>query len=183
MRGRQKGFTLIELMVSVAIMVVLAGIALPTMMFHYKKAKVTKATAQISRLESAIDQFKNDMGYYPPALTAGEYFGDSATERGKRKEIIEALSGFDINKNRIALYWDDPDWNGPYLECKGNELDTNGQMLDPWLQPFLFDATPSGRVLKNTDTVDIISKGADKQWDSANESSDKNDDNICNWQK
>ncbi len=181
MRVRQKGFTLMELVVSIGIMIILAGLALPTMMYHYKKAKISKAIAQIARLESALDQFKNDMGYYPTPITDGEYFSDTSGERSKRVEIIQALSGFDTSKNRISQYWDDPDWHGPYLECKGNELDSYGQMLDPWLQPFLFDGTATGRTLQNTDTVDILSKGPDKDWDSANEANEKNDDNICSW--
>lgn len=180
-KNNQNGFTLMELVVSIGIMVILAGLALPTMMYHYRKAKVTKAIAQTARLDSALEQFRNDMGYYPVSVTSGEYFTDSGTERTKRKEIIEALSGFDKNKNRISAYWDDPDWHGPYLEFKGNEIDTYGQMVDPWLQPFLFDATSAGRPLEQEGGIDILSKGPDKQWDSANAASTKNDDNICNW--
>ncbi len=181
MPENKHAFTLIELLTAVTIMVLLLAIGIPTMIHNYAKAKSQKAKAQIIRLETALENYKNDMAVYPTELTDGEYFGNTSTEKNKRAAIIQALSGYDKNKNRISAYWNDPHWHGPYLDISKSEIDSSGQMLDPWKQPFLFDGTGTGRSLNNTTTFDIISKGSDKDWDSANPSSTKNNDNIANW--
>ncbi len=181
MRRNKCGFTLIELMVAVAIMVLLAGLGIPTMVHQYAKSKRLKAISQIQRLEAALENYKADMGAYPVELTENEYFGSTTTDRNKRKAIIEALSGFDKNKNKLSAYWNDTEWHGPYFEFKKSELDTYGQMIDPWRQAYLFDGTTSGRTMMNQSSFDILSRGADKEWDSSNYNSSKNDDNICNW--
>ncbi|MCD6460688.1 prepilin-type N-terminal cleavage/methylation domain-containing protein [bacterium] len=181
MRPSKNAFSLIELLAVVAIMLILAGLGIPIMVHQYARAKRAQAVAQITAMENALENFKNDMGYYPVTLTEGEYFGDTVTDKSKRKQIIEALSGFDKNKNKLSVYWNDDDWNGPYYEFKTKNLDSSGQLLDPWKQPYLFDSTSTGRILENTGFIDILSKGPDKDWDSSNNNSSKNDDNICNW--
>jgi len=181
MQGKKNGFTLIELLTAVTIMVFLMAIGIPTMIHHYSKSKIQKAKAQIIRLESAIENYKNDLAVYPSNLTDGEYFGNTVTEKNKRASIIQALSGYDKNKTRINAYWDNSHWHGPYFDFTKSEIDSSGQMLDPWKQPYLFDATPAGRPLQNADAFDIISKGPDKDWDDSNPASSKNNDNIGNW--
>jgi len=181
MRPSKNAFTLIELLAVIAIMLMIAGLGIPTMVHQYSRAKRAQAVAQITAIENAIENFKNDMGYYPVTLTEGEYFGDTSTDKTKRKQIIEAISGFDNNKTKLTVYWDDEDWNGPYYEFKSKDLDSAGQLLDPWKQPYLFDATSAGRTIENTGFIDILSKGPDKDWHSSNSTNEKNDDNICNW--
>ncbi len=175
------GFSLIELMAVVVIMAFIMALSATGVVYYFAKAKKEKAISQVLRLESALENFKNDMGYYPIAITSGEYFGDTSSEKNQRKLMLQALSGFDKDKNKITTYWNDTDWHGPYLEFKSNEIDSSGQMIDPWRQAYLVDATASGRAMKNPSSIDILSKGPDKQWDYNNYSDPKNDDNICNW--
>lgn len=61
----QKGFTLIEIMVVVIILGLLAGLVLPRILGREEEAKVTTAKTQIKALESALDAFKLDNGFYP----------------------------------------------------------------------------------------------------------------------
>jgi general secretion pathway protein G len=61
----QKGFTLIEIMVVVIILGLLAGLVLPRILGQEEKAKVETAKVQIRSLESALDAFKLDNGFYP----------------------------------------------------------------------------------------------------------------------
>jgi len=181
MKKMNSGFTLIELMAVVVIMSFVMGLGATGVIYHYAKVKREKAVSQVLRLESALENFRNDMGYYPTAITSGEYFGDTMSEKTQRRLMLEALSGFDKDKNRVATYWNDSDWHGPYLEFKSDEIDSSGQMIDPWRQPYLIDATAAGRTMQNLSSIDVLSKGVDKEWDSGNDSSPKNDDNICNW--
>ncbi|MEW6536492.1 MAG: type II secretion system protein GspG [Candidatus Auribacterota bacterium] len=178
---KENGFTLTELLIAMIIMLVLAGIGLPTMIYHYARAKQQKAIAQVQRLETALEQFKSDMGYYPVELTEGEYFGTTSTDTSKRAAIIQALSGYDKNQNKVAAWWDDQYWHGPYLEFDKKELDSSGQFIDPWQEAYLFDGTAAGRDLNNTASFDILSKGPDRIWNAGTPGHTDNDDNIVNW--
>ncbi len=62
---RQKGFTLIEIMVVVIILGLLAGLVLPRIMGSEEEAKIKTTRVQIRSLENALDSFKLDNGFYP----------------------------------------------------------------------------------------------------------------------
>jgi len=66
--GRQAGFTLIELMVVVAIIGILAVIALPAMRTAPLKAREAVLKADLYQMRSCIDQYLGDKGQYPESL-------------------------------------------------------------------------------------------------------------------
>jgi len=61
----QKGFTLIEIMVVIIILGLLAGLVLPRFLGQEERAKIEVAKTQIRAIESALDAFKLDTGFYP----------------------------------------------------------------------------------------------------------------------
>ena len=71
LRRFQSGFTLIELMIVVAIIGILAGTALPAMSAYIKKTKVSEATQNLSVM------FRGSASYYNRAA-AGQGIGASA---------------------------------------------------------------------------------------------------------
>ena len=104
----ESGFTLIEIMVVVAILGLLVTIVGVNLIGNVDEARKTKAMAQIKNFEAGLDLFNLDNGTYP------------STEQGL-KSLIEQPSGGDIccwreggylkNVSRIPL---DP-WKHEYV--------------------------------------------------------------------
>ena len=96
-----RGFTLLELMVVLAILALLGGLVGPKVLDYLGKAKSRTAIVQIAELEKTLDNFKLDVGRYP------------STEEGldalvKRPASVNLWSG-----PYIKEVPKDP-WNNPY---------------------------------------------------------------------
>ncbi len=118
------GFTLMELMVVIAIIVLLAGIMTPNVARRLERAKMTRAEADIAAIENAIAMYENDTGRYPESIST-LYVGNSSIE------ILEwRLTGRrptnGTTENSIVT---DRNWHGPYI--KGIEQ-------DPWKQDYIY---------------------------------------------
>jgi general secretion pathway protein G len=87
---RNRGFTLLELLVVMVIIGLLAGFVAPRYFAQVGKSQTKAASAQITSLEQALDQFRLDVGRYP------------TTEEG-----LAAL-------NAVPASVDG--WSGPYLK-------------------------------------------------------------------
>jgi len=61
---RAAGFTLIELMVALAIVAILAAVALPYYGDYVKRGNITEATANLSTLRVNMEQYYQDNGNY-----------------------------------------------------------------------------------------------------------------------
>ena len=62
------GFTLVELLITIAILAVLAAIGVPSYSRYVDRARVAQATGDIRRLEVLIAQFQSDNQRLPASL-------------------------------------------------------------------------------------------------------------------
>ncbi len=68
--AREGGFTLIELMIVMALIVILAGIGLTIYTNSVTRAKESVLKEDLFRMRDAIDQYYADKGTYPSDLSA-----------------------------------------------------------------------------------------------------------------
>ena len=67
-RGRVRGFTLIELIVVFAILALLISLAVPRYFTHIERAKEATLRQDLQVMRDAIDKFHGDKGRYPASL-------------------------------------------------------------------------------------------------------------------
>jgi general secretion pathway protein G len=102
-RRRAGGFTLIEIMVVMAIIAMLAAMVGPRIMGALGKSQRQGAAAQIERLGAALDTYRLDMGRYPTTQEGLGALVQPPANAGR-------WDGPYLNKNQIPL---DP-WDNPY---------------------------------------------------------------------
>ncbi|MBI1747599.1 MAG: type II secretion system major pseudopilin GspG [Acidobacteria bacterium] len=95
-QARDRGFTLVELIVVVTILALLMGLVAPRMLKQGKNAKIKIAKMQIEKIKTQLERASLDVGRYPA-----------------NEEEFTALT-----QNNTGA----ENWNGPYLD-KGDLLD------------------------------------------------------------
>jgi prepilin-type N-terminal cleavage/methylation domain-containing protein len=115
-RNGLAAFTLIELMAVITIIVILAGLVVAGMGFVSERQAKEKARVQLALLSKAIEEYKLDMGAYPPTPNKS---GTFTTANGTDTSSIL----FDY------LYWDSDRNN------KGGTADLTQKIYLPELDP------------------------------------------------
>ena len=93
---RRKGFTLVEVLVVMAILVLLAGLVAPKVLGSKKKADINAAKTQIGGFKGALERYALNMNDFP------------TTEQGL-KALVTEPDASDEESSRSSK------WDGPYL--------------------------------------------------------------------
>lgn len=64
-----KAFTLVELLITLAIIMILTAVATPTVIGYINRSKISRAQMEMGYLKTSIQVYFNDWGIYPTALT------------------------------------------------------------------------------------------------------------------
>ncbi len=157
LQNRKVGFTLMELIVVMAIIAIIASFVLGAGQPARRKAREAKAKAAIASLEVAIGMYSLDMGSYPATTNAA---------------LVTALTTSPGGTN----------WKGPYMQFETTDI-VGGTFMDPWATAYTYNnpGTNHGTGANHTTYVDIWSWGQNK----ANNNGDYNPatgaDDISNW--
>jgi len=121
---RNKGFTLLETLIVIAILSILARIVLVAMNDARDDARIAVAQSTLQNLRTAIGQLEDDTGEWPDH---------------KQIDVVEGGAAgnelWDLNEPRVGLIATDglfSRWNGPYTF-------TRRIPLDPWGNNYFFD--------------------------------------------
>lgn len=69
--GHERGFTLIEMLVVIAIISILIGIGINTFTIAQKKARDVRRKADLRQIQQALEAFYSDTGSYPKCSPGG----------------------------------------------------------------------------------------------------------------
>ena len=126
----RQAFTLVEVMIAVAIIGMMAAVVIPNIQKYLAKAKVSSTQTTMAAIKSALLDYQSDMGNFPT----------------KREGGLDAL----IEKPNVK---GSERWEGPYLEGQ-DEVPT-----DAWRNEFEYN-TGSDITQKKFKHYEIISHGA-----------------------
>jgi general secretion pathway protein G len=100
-KDREQGFTLVELLVVLAILGLLIALVAPAMIRQLGSAKHKIAEQSVERLDGILDLYRLDVGDYP--------------------STAQGLAALNENSTNVA------GWNGPYLKDAGGIKDPWGR--------------------------------------------------------
>jgi prepilin-type N-terminal cleavage/methylation domain-containing protein len=133
-RFRARAFTLLELMVVIAIIVVLAGLLFPAVQSVLERAKKVQAKNDVTQIVIAVNAFYTEYGKYPlsPTTPNDTSYGTSTTN----DKLFSELRNFGATDNpRGIVFMSPPESKDPTNPKSGIASSTSGsvgQYFDPW---------------------------------------------------
>jgi len=131
---KKRGFTLIEVMVVVAIIGILAAVLIPQVGKMIDKGKISRAQGDIRSIANAILEFHNDVGRWPiQARRLAEGVAPGCTPPGHADALTRACTTREAGPLVVGTFngTDIPNWQGPYL-------DKDIPCEDPWGNPYIY---------------------------------------------
>jgi type II secretion system protein G len=165
---RNHGFTLMEMLVVISIIVILAGITMGGFAFVNQRQAREQARIQIGLLQLALEDYHSDFGKYPEA--------SSANGRAQTGKIYKALFPVSADQKVYLSQLDPRNDNQGWLA--GQTAGPNLVIYDPWGTEYLYRTPGESGNAVNPD-FDLWSAGPDGKTNATAGSYDpKHPDNL-----
>ncbi|MBL8818699.1 MAG: type II secretion system protein GspG [Planctomyces sp.] len=180
-RGARTGFTLTELLIVMAILVLLVSLIGPRLLGSKQKADINAVKTQIGMFQASLERYAVDMNKFPSteeglqALVSKPGSAESTDSESSSSDSGSGDSSEDGNSGAGGS------WDGPYLKAESVPK-------DPWGNSFGYEFPPTHNSMnvpdiwsfgpdgqENTDD-DIVSWTGEGKSDSDGESSEKSSD-------
>jgi prepilin-type N-terminal cleavage/methylation domain-containing protein len=145
----QRGFTLIEMLVVIAVILLLMGFILPALSSARQRRLVLLATSEVKQIAAAATAYFDRFHMYPPDTEPFLTGNNKEVTTPDPEAIYKYLGRKIIDKNTGVEY-------GPFLQLKLDFLKGPNQMtyMDPWNKPYHMDCIHS-MIDKNTGEVTV----------------------------
>jgi prepilin-type N-terminal cleavage/methylation domain-containing protein len=173
----RRGFTLVEMLAVITIIVILAALTIGGMGYVREKQARSQATVQIKLLENAIEEYKQDTGHYPYGGNAAKgdsnilfkalYFDSDEHGAGPEADLEQKIYLSDLDPTLNKQKWID-------------DKKANSRILDPWGNEYYFRSGKTEDGKANAGAVnpdfDIWSAGPDGKTSKGADNNDTKDD-------
>jgi type IV pilus assembly protein PilA len=154
MKAIQKGFTLIELMIVVAIIGILAAIAIPAYQDYTIRSQVTEGMTLAGDLKASIAEYTAQVGEWPVDLE-DLGLGSGATNQMKSGRYVD---GVGVSNGTITI---------TYGKDANSAIDTETLSFQPYVNQNQDIVWRCGKAAQPTDTQDTPAGGATASDDGA----------------
>lgn len=137
-RPRQGGFTLLEMIIVVAMIGILAGIVIPNLIDRPRRAKEAVLRNNLFTIRDTLDQYYGDKGRYPATLETlvdDGYFRDVPRDPITGASDTWVLEYEEEDPDAPKAESDDPEGEGPGVidvHSGSEELSLDGQPYSEW---------------------------------------------------
>ncbi|MEZ4649101.1 MAG: prepilin-type N-terminal cleavage/methylation domain-containing protein [Candidatus Eisenbacteria bacterium] len=176
----ERGLTMIEIIVVLAVMAVLAGISVPVATRQLEKSKIHATRQEMSDLSKSLRAYGSDVGFDPSDVRWGRFPAETAGTGAYR-----TILGTDLEVNATGTTWNPAlrkGWNGPYIspervradpDGQGSEANVPGYQVDGWGRYYVYrNRNASGGRVRNGDVervVTLTSGGPDRDPSTASD--------------
>lgn len=124
----KKGFTLIELMIVLAIIAILAAVAIPLFDWYKRRTIVAEAQQELMTLSTVQEDYFNSFRRYANAATLGGFYGVNIEGRNFKLDVVNTTTTSYTATAFICF-------NKPGEDCESGNKDTTCTIANGADQP------------------------------------------------